>query len=52
VKTPIGAEVSFVRIAGIPFREPIVPSESFEMNTEDEIRLAVQILWDGTFVKN
>ena len=40
----------FMLIAGAPFREPIVPYGPFVMNTDAEIRQALQDLRNGTFV--
>jgi len=42
----------FVLIAGAPFGEPIVPYGPFVMNTEAEIRTALDELKNGTFVKD
>ncbi len=39
-------------MAGAPFGEPIVPYGPFVMNTEDEIRQALDDLRNGTFVKD
>jgi len=46
---PYGAR--FMLMAGKPFGEPIFPYGPFVMNTEDEIRLAIHELRNGTFVK-
>jgi len=43
--------VHFMLIAGAPFREPIVPYGPFVMNTEDEIRQALNDLRNGTFIR-
>jgi redox-sensitive bicupin YhaK (pirin superfamily) len=42
--------VRFVLFAGLPFNEPIVPHGPFVMNTEAEIRQALQDLRNGTFI--
>ena len=42
----------FMLIAGAPFGEPIVPYGPFVMNTEDEIRQALEDLRSGNFVKS
>jgi redox-sensitive bicupin YhaK (pirin superfamily) len=42
--------VRFMLIAGLPFREPIVPYGPFVMNTREEIQQALQDLRAGTFV--
>jgi hypothetical protein len=39
-------------MAGAPFKEPIVPYGPFVMNTEEEIRIALSELRNGTFVKD
>lgn len=41
----------FILMTGAPFEEPIVPYGPFVMNTEEEIRLAISELRNGTFVK-
>lgn len=41
----------FMLMAGAPFGEPIAPYGPFVMNTMDEIRLALEELRNGTFVK-
>ena len=41
----------FVLFAGAPFGETIVPYGPFVMNTEDEIRTALDELREGTFIK-
>jgi redox-sensitive bicupin YhaK (pirin superfamily) len=46
------ASVRFMLMAGAPFNEPIVPYGPFVMNTEEEIRQALQDLRNGTFVQN
>ncbi|MGD8750792.1 MAG: pirin family protein [Anaerolineales bacterium] len=42
----------FMLMAGAPFKEPIVPYGPFVMNTEEEIRIALSELRNGTFVKD
>jgi hypothetical protein len=42
--------VKFMLIAGMPFREPIVPYGPFVMNTVEEIQQALADLRNGTFV--
>ena len=51
VQTPPDASVRFMLIAGAPFEEPIVPYGPFVMNTEAEIKQALDDLRNGTFVK-
>jgi hypothetical protein len=46
------SQARFVLIAGAPFGEPIVPYGPFVMNTEAEIRTALDELKNGTFVKD
>jgi hypothetical protein len=46
------SKVRFLVMSGAPFREPIVPYGPFVMNTEEEIRQAINELRDGTFVKH
>lgn len=43
--------VRFMLIAGMPFKEPIVPYGPFVMNTREEIQQALNDLRNGTFVK-
>ena len=43
--------VRFMLIAGEAFGEPIVPYGPFVMNTEEEIRQALEDLREGTFVR-
>jgi quercetin 2,3-dioxygenase len=43
--------VRFMLIAGLPFKEPIVPYGPFVMNTADEIRQTIAELRNGTFIK-
>jgi redox-sensitive bicupin YhaK (pirin superfamily) len=45
------SSVSFMLVAGMPFREPIVPYGPFVMNTVEEIQQALADLRNGTFVK-
>ena len=52
VQTGAGSAVRFMLMAGAPFKEPIVPYGPFVMNTEEEIRQALQDLRNGTFVQN
>ncbi len=52
VRTGAGSPVRFMLMAGAPFKEPIVPYGPFVMNTEEEIRQALQDLRNGTFVQN
>jgi hypothetical protein len=52
VQAAEGSRARFVLIAGAPFGEPIVPYGPFVMNTEDEIRTALDELKNGTFVKD
>jgi len=42
--------VKFMLVAGMPFREPIVPYGPFVMNTVEEIQQALADLRNGTFV--
>jgi redox-sensitive bicupin YhaK (pirin superfamily) len=51
VQAPPDASVRFMLIAGAPFEEPIVPYGPFVMNTEAEIKQALDDLRNGTFVK-
>jgi redox-sensitive bicupin YhaK (pirin superfamily) len=51
VKTDPGSSVSFMLVAGMPFREPIVPYGPFVMNTVDEIQQTLLDLRNGTFVQ-
>jgi len=44
--------VRFMLMAGLPFREPIVPYGPFVMNTREEIQQALEDLRNGTFVKS
>jgi hypothetical protein len=44
------SSVSFMLVAGMPFREPIVPYGPFVMNTVEEIQQALADLRNGTFV--
>lgn len=41
----------FMLMAGMPFREPIVPYGPFVMNTTEEIQQTLEELRNGTFVK-
>ncbi len=41
----------FMLIAGMPFREPIVPYGPFVMNTREEIQQTLNELRNGTFIK-
>jgi redox-sensitive bicupin YhaK (pirin superfamily) len=43
--------VSFMLMAGEPFREPIFPYGPFVMNTHEEIQQALADLRNGTFVR-
>lgn len=43
--------VKFMLVAGMPFREPIVPYGPFVMNTVEEIQQALADLRNGTFVR-
>jgi redox-sensitive bicupin YhaK (pirin superfamily) len=43
--------VRFMLIAGVPFREPIVPYGPFVMNTIEEIQETLRELRNGTFIK-
>ena len=43
--------VRFMLIAGMPFREPIVPYGPFVMNTVEEIQQTLAELRNGTFIK-
>ena len=43
--------VQFMLIAGIPFREPIVPYGPFVMNTAEEIQQTLAELRNGTFIQ-
>jgi redox-sensitive bicupin YhaK (pirin superfamily) len=43
--------VQFMLIAGMPFREPIVPYGPFVMNTVEEIQQTLAELRNGTFIK-
>jgi redox-sensitive bicupin YhaK (pirin superfamily) len=45
------AGVRFMLIAGMPFREPIVPYGPFVMNTAEEIQQTLMELRNGTFIK-
>jgi hypothetical protein len=45
------SEVKFMLVAGLPFREPIVPYGPFVMNTVEEIQQALADLRNGTFVR-
>jgi redox-sensitive bicupin YhaK (pirin superfamily) len=49
VQSEIG--VSFLLIAGAPFREPIAPYGPFVMNTFEEIQQAFLELQQGAFIK-
>jgi redox-sensitive bicupin YhaK (pirin superfamily) len=51
VQASPASPVHFMLIAGAPFREPIVPYGPFVMNTEDEIRQALNDLRNGTFIR-
>jgi hypothetical protein len=44
------SKLHFMLIAGLPFREPIVPYGPFVMNTRKEIQQALDDLKNGTFV--
>ena len=46
------SSVSFMLVAGMPFREPIVPYGPFVMNTVEEIQQALADLRNGTFVQS
>lgn len=41
----------FMFIAGVPFKEPVVPYGPFVMNTEEEIRQVFADIKNGTFAK-
>ena len=45
------AGVRFMLMAGVPFREPIAPYGPFVMNTDAEIRQALNELRNGTFIQ-
>jgi hypothetical protein len=45
------AGVRFMLMAGAPFREPLAPYGPFVMNTDAEIRQALDELRNGTFIK-
>jgi len=45
------SHVRFMLMAGAPFNEPIFPYGPFVMNTQEEIRQALQDLRNGTFVQ-
>ena len=51
VEASLDSPVSFMLVAGMPFREPIVPYGPFVMNTVEEIQQALADLRNGTFVK-
>jgi hypothetical protein len=44
--------VQFMLIAGMPFREPIVPYGPFVMNTVEEIQQTLAELRNGTFIQS
>ena len=47
-----GAEgASFIVVSGKPIGEPIARYGPFVMNTQEEIRTALEELRDGTFIK-
>ena len=52
VRAAADSHARFMLIAGAPIREPIVPYGPFVMNTEQEIRQALDDLRSGNFVKN
>jgi redox-sensitive bicupin YhaK (pirin superfamily) len=45
------SSVKFMLVAGMPFKEPIVPYGPFVMNTVEEIQQALADLRNGTFVQ-
>jgi len=51
-RTGLDSSVRFMLMAGAPINEPIVPYGPFVMNTEAEIRQALEDLRNGTFVEN
>jgi len=52
VKSAPDKEVRFMLMAGLPFREPVVPYGPFVMNTAEEIQQALQDLRSGTFIQD
>jgi hypothetical protein len=52
VQAPPDSKVSFMLIAGAPFKEPIVPYGPFVMNTVEEIQQTLADLRNGTFVQS
>lgn len=52
VQTSSESPVSFMLIAGLPFKEPIIPYGPFVMNTVEEIQQTLLDLRNGTFVQS
>jgi redox-sensitive bicupin YhaK (pirin superfamily) len=52
VRAAPDSPVRFMLMAGLPFKEPIVPYGPFVMNTQEEIQQALIDLRNGTFVQN
>jgi hypothetical protein len=44
--------VRFLLVSGTPIQEPVAWHGPIVMNTNDEIKLAMQELNNGTFIKN
>ncbi len=51
VKAGPDAPARFMLMAGLPFREPVVPYGPFVMNTQEEIRQVFEDIKNGTFAK-
>ncbi len=52
VRASADSPVRFMLMTGAPFKEPIFPYGPFVMNTQEEIRQALEDLRNGTFVKD
>jgi len=52
VQAAPNSHVRFMLMAGLPFKEPIVPYGPFVMNTQEEIQQALADLRNGTFVQS
>ncbi|MGW8249853.1 MAG: pirin family protein [Anaerolineales bacterium] len=51
IKADPDSSVAFMLVAGMPFKEPIVPYGPFVMNTVEEIQQTLLDLRNGTFVQ-
>lgn len=49
VRAPSDTPANFMLMAGMPFKEPIVPYGPFVMNTNEEIQQTLEELRNGTF---